>query len=81
MTFPLGGFVMARTLVDDIRSVRERFELSDVELSALSGVSVPVIRAARLRGRLPRREPSLRKLQTFADRAQRAHGRKELTLP
>ena len=67
-------------LLRELRSAIERFGLSDVELAAVAGWSVPTAREARMSGRLPEQAHCRRGLTAFLERARHARTRSDLTI-
>jgi hypothetical protein len=59
----------------------DRLELSDIELAALLGVSLPCATALRRRGVAPATTRTERAALAFIERAQRVQSRTDLTLP
>ena len=59
----------------------QRLQLSDIELAALTGLSLPTIAALRRKGQAPVTTRALRSVVSFLERARAANGRAELTLP
>jgi hypothetical protein len=70
-----------KELIRAIRSAADRLHLTDVEVAALAGVSVPTAGAILRDGRMPRMSRCVRGLAALAARATSARARGELGLP
>lgn len=69
------------TIAERVTREADRLDLSDIELAALIGMSVPHASALRRGGKEPVRMPTRRAVLAFLDRAERARSRADLTLP
>ena len=59
----------------------QRLQLSDIELAALTGLSLPTIAALRRKGQSPVTTRARRSVVSFLERARAVRSRMELTLP
>jgi hypothetical protein len=68
-------------LAKQLRCLCARLSLTDVEVAALSSISISTVRTVRRDGRPPSRGPTLRQLAAFIARAESAIDRASLGLP
>ena len=64
-----------------VQSEAKRLELTDIELAAMLGVSLPRATSLRRKGTAPRTTRLARVCAAFLARAKRARSRTDLTLP
>ena len=67
-------------LVGRVEREAERLQLSDIDLAALCGLSLPTIAALRRKGQSPVTARAVRGVVAFLERAGRARTRADLTL-
>jgi len=67
--------------IQTVREIAERLRITETELAALCGFSVPIAAAVYRRGYVPQQRRCLDGLRDFAKRARSVSTRAELGLP
>jgi len=68
-------------LLQRFTAAANRFGLSEIEVAALVGLSVPTIRLLKTGRVLPKHQRCIAALRDFVERSERAATRQELRLP
>lgn len=68
-------------IAERVEREAQRLHLSDIELAALTGLSLPTVAALRRKRQTPVISRAMRGVVSFLERATRARTRGELTLP